>query len=423
MTSLTISNLNASDIETCDVGNNEILILKNIGIKDRDCIYLQGKIKVLIVIDSHCISEEDDDKKSKRFSIDVSHLQELEWVINLTEFEGCILDLLTEKKIREVIVNSNLTIVFCENNGLTCIDNESPFKLLKIFYKMKLPETALKILAEELSFKLLDIRELDELFFPADEKVLRQLKERVECDITELNQGSLLKLKKNLYEKDNYFSLPIELRNGSITPEHIRNWVKNKYDLDKNNAAEEICEIFIGLDALIGIRSLFINQEYFWDIECGKRLCSGSKCMTCGIFDKNMYTCCDTVYPFQKTWFNSLSGQCKNCNSMLFLDYILLLLLPKELIEIIKNYLQPPYTMALVNDDKKVNLQNTSTIFEWLPIFKFNTICGNFIFFINCNPTSKFYGLIFKYGYRCSRENSKMEFITLNELTFSNSKK
>jgi len=183
-------------------------------------------------------------------------------------------------------------------------------------------------------------------------------------------------------------------------------------------------ELFIGLAAIKkGIAFLFEDQDdddYKIDDD-RKRLVDSNYCALC---DKSMvlrtpsaiYSCCDVVYPLEKTWFDSRDYYCEDCRFFFLegeekeLDNILtndgpgfpgLPRLPKDLVEIIKSYLslrRPILTMLCVGDDKKIKVQETSTITEWLPF----AYCGEsydqlLILFVNCNPDSKFYDSIFTY--------------------------
>lgn len=233
---------------------------------------------------------------------------------------------------------------------------------------------------------------VETLVFPPDKKLFQALQEAMR---------STIGLKKN-----HKFVLPTELRDGLITPDHLRNWLNTKHGVNERD------DIVLGPAAMkMGINFLFTNQEDAdYDIIDGKRIFLGGECFECGRSTINSglyespepYSCCDVIYPLQESWFNSFFSCCRECYLHPSLSLILEFM-PQELIKIIQDYLQPIYTMVPVlssgDGEQVVVVQNTSVVTEWLPIASkvtheatYSASYGSaFVVFVNCNPESKFY--------------------------------
>jgi hypothetical protein len=130
------------------------------------------------------------------------------------------------------------------------------------------------------------------------------------------------------------------------------------------------------------------------------------------LLDMVLYSCCDQVYPLQKSWFDVQKLYCSDCrfffleNEEEILTILLTNILPKDLVAIVKTYLplrRSALTMRKVSPlfseeegQKKmvVKMETSSSLTEWFPFFGYveNELVT---LFVNCNPDSKFYSTIF----------------------------
>ena len=328
---LTIANLKATEIGTREIKTSgdiekiETLALRDIRINAKDSIRLHGCVKVLIVANLHYISPLQEQVESYRYgeleeqpegdNVDASQLEGLEWVIDVGDTDGeggCWCEVANkppDKKINSIEINrSNGTAtVYIDQNGddyrfeKEFKISDSPVCFLKFVSKRGLPATALKFLVDELG-GVEELRELDELFFPDDNQVLRELKKLVKDNLgspDSLDQEARRKVKLLLSATNESFTIPPEFRDGSITAKQLREWAMKKYELDDKD------DILLGLEALEGIKYLLDDQDdddYAISDKSQTRAYQGAECASCAVTSDVIYTCCDYVYPLQKSW-------------------------------------------------------------------------------------------------------------------------
>jgi hypothetical protein len=178
----------------------------------------------------------------------------------------------------------------------------------KIFIKEKKRKKT-----EKYYFILQTEKMTDKLIFPenfTDEKLFAMLKKVVKGLAKEDRETN------HYVEQSHKFLLSSTFRNGEINADSIKKYL----DIDDDS------NIFISPRAVrSGIEFLFIDQEdgnddYNID-ETGFQKVDAAMCTKCyrSIKESALYTCCDQIYPIQKSWFNSFKCYCKDCHQF-FLD-------------------------------------------------------------------------------------------------------
>lgn len=404
---LIISDRKATKIKTQDLGKVETVVLRNVDIDAEDAIHLCGYAKVLIIADLHYASplkeiveacRDNDGYESEGSNVDASLLQGLEWIIDIGNTdgeEGCWC--LVANKLPTETLNTIKSIDIETDNGKVIIHlpgkkikgfniQDSAGAFLKEARRCGLPLGTIQYFIDTWSVELED---LDEFGFPPDKLTFSLLKNAMKKN-SKLMDANIQKQMKSIDKCDHQFIVPPELRNGTVTEDHIKQWLILNYGIEDG--------ILFGPDALKALEFLFKDQEDDdYDIEDGKRLVQACACVQCTSPIVG-YGVCDFVYPLQKTWFGPYYGLCEVCYLFHPLEEALNSILPQVLIEMIKNYQRHLYTMACIDEEEKVNIQITSSITEWLPIAYYNASYDSDLLLVtNCNPQSKFYRWIFTY--------------------------
>lgn len=255
------------------------------------------------------------------------------------------------------------------------------------------------------------------LTFPDDKKLFKLLENAIEknsSDCIDIGRETQQEIKILLSKPSAHaFVLPTELRDGSITTAHVARWLNDACGIGD----EEKNTLLFGVKAIKkGIDFFFEEQDDDdFDIKNGKRAFGGSECHDgCPKEQapRKLYSCCDFIYPLQTTWFTSFAGTCEACHLLPEIDRVMEFTLPRELIQLIKNYLQPIYTMAPV-EDGMVTIKTTSVITEWLPIVYHDSSYDQaVVIFLNCNPASKFY----RYSFSFQHERWETKVVHLRDI-------
>lgn len=132
-------------------------------------------------------------------------------------------------------------------------------------------------------------------------------------------------------------------------------------------------------------------------------------CEQCRSKTSDTLTPIDNIQGFQRTFDYSICQQCYDQN-----NNIVDLNLNKNMINIIKTYLNPIYTLKLHGSGEEYPY--TSTLFDWISFLVLDLEEDSINWLINSNPNSKYYGYIILYGHQGEFEivNHISQFSQLN---------
>lgn len=216
------------------------------------------------------------------------------------------------------------------------------------------------------------------------------------------------------------FVIPPSLRKNGISLDKLRFQIKSMTDHSENSIPTD--RLFVGMKAIDCINEYHdsaYNNEHWW-ISTFTGF-NGEKCFECHQNFCEFYPC-DQIYGYPLSWIELRYGLCAECKSQccdyssdpLNLKYAKIIQkftpLYIEMTNIIIKYLTLPFTFG--NDATKCD---TSIITEWICVAFFECDSASELWFLNCNPKSKFYGLV--YNYKCDGGNDHGQFpISIEDL-------
>jgi len=122
------------------------------------------------------------------------------------------------------------------------------------------------------------------------------------------------------------------------------------------------------------------------------------KCEQCTGKTSDTLTPIDNIQGFQRTFDYSICQQCYDQNNIVIDLGDKNINLNKNMINIVKTYLTPIYTLKLHESGEEYPY--TSTLFDWISFLVLDLEEDSINWLINCNPNSKYYGYIILYGHQ-----------------------